>query len=79
MPKVKVYSTKTCVYCNALKEFLNQHNIEYQNFDVGEDEQAREEMIQKTGQMGVPVIEIDDEIVIGFDKERIANLLGIKE
>ena len=79
MPKVKVYSTKTCVYCNALKEFLNQHNIEYQNFDVGEDDRAREEMIQKTGQMGVPVIEIDDEIVIGFDKERIANLLGIKE
>lgn len=79
MSQVKVYSTKTCVYCNALKEFLQQHNIEYQNLDVGEDEQAREEMIQKTGQMGVPVIEIDGEIIIGFDKERIANLLGIKE
>jgi len=68
-----------CPYCVTLKEFLKQRNIEFEDIDVTEDEKAREEMIQKSGQMGVPVVEIDGEIVVGFDKERICELLNIKE
>jgi glutaredoxin-like YruB-family protein len=62
-----------------LKEFLKKHNIEFEDIDVSEDEKALEEMIKKSGQMGVPVIEIDGEIVVGFDKEKICKLLNIKE
>ena len=76
---VKVFSTQTCPYCFVLKEFLKQHDIEFEDIDVGLDETAREEMIEKSGQMGVPVIEIDGQIVVGFDKKRISQLLKIKE
>jgi len=76
---VKVFSTQTCPYCFVLKEFLKQHDIEFEDIDVGLDEGAREEMIEKSGQMGVPVIEIDGQIVVGFDKKRISQLLKIKE
>ena len=76
---VKVFSTQTCPYCFVLKEFLKEHNIEFEDIDVGADEAAREEMIEKSGQMGVPVIEIDDQIVVGFNKEKISQLLKIKE
>lgn len=76
---VKVFSTQACPYCFVLKEFLKEHNIEFEDIDVGLDEAAREEMIQKSGQMGVPVIEIEDQIVVGFDKERISQLLKIKK
>jgi len=79
MFKVRVFSTQMCPYCVTLKEFLKQRNIEFEDIDVTEDEKAREEMIQKSGQMGVPVVEIDGEIVVGFDKERICELLNIKE
>ncbi len=78
MPKVKVYSTPTCPYCVTLKEFLKENNIEFEDINVAEDAKAREEMVQKTQQMGVPVIEIDGEMVVGFDKEKIKNLLNIK-
>jgi len=77
MPKVKVYSTPTCVYCYTLKMFLKEHNIEFEEIDVSKDKKAQEEMIKKSGQMGVPVIEIDGEIVVGFDKKRISQLLNI--
>lgn len=76
---VKVFTTKTCPYCVTLKEFLKQHNIEFKEIDVGEDEKGREEMIEKSGQMYVPVVEIDGQIVVGFNKERISELLGITE
>ena len=76
---VKVFSTKICPYCVTLKEFLKQHNVEYEDIDVGEDEEGRKEMIEKSGQMGVPVLEINDQIVVGFDKARISELLEIKE
>lgn len=78
MAKVRVYSTSHCPYCVTLKEFLNKHNIEFEDFNVGENRTAAEEMIRKSGQMGVPVIEIDGQIVVGFDKEKISQLLGIK-
>lgn len=74
---VKIYSTPTCVYCKRAKEFFKANNIAYQDFNVGEDEKAREEMINKTNQMGVPVIEIDDKIVIGYDEEALKELLNL--
>ena len=77
MPKVKVYSTPTCPYCVTVKEFLKEHNIDFEDVNVAEDLVAREEMIKKSGQMGVPVVDIDGQIVIGFDKERISKLLNI--
>jgi len=75
---VKVYSTPACPYCVALKNFLKENKIDFEDIDVSQDEKAREEMIQKTGQMGVPVIEINSEFIVGFDKERISQLLNIK-
>jgi len=79
MPKVKVFSTPACPYCVTLKEFLKERNIEFEDIDVSQDKKASDEMIEKSGQMGVPVVEIDGEIVIGFDKEKISKLLNIKD
>ena len=79
MKKVKVFSTPICPYCVALKEFLKQNNIEFEEVDVSVDDRAREEVIKKSGQMGVPVVEIDNNIVIGFDRGKILELLKIKE
>jgi glutaredoxin-like YruB-family protein len=76
---IKVYSTPMCIYCVTLKEFLKEKGFEFEEIDVSQDEKAREEMIEKSDQMGVPVIEIDGQIVVGFDKEQISNLLGIKD
>ena len=74
---VKIYSTSTCPWCMRAKQFLKENNIEFQNLDVSGDQLAADEMMAKTGQMGVPVLDIDGEIIIGFDKERIKQLLGI--
>ncbi len=79
MPIVKLYSTPACPYCFTLKEFFKEHNIEFEDIDVSKDEKARDYMIEKSGQMGVPVVEIDDKFVIGFDKGKIVKLLNIKE
>lgn len=76
--KIKVWGTKKCPYCHQLKDFLREKNIDFEDFDVGEDEEGRNEMMEKSGQMGVPVIEIDGEIIIGFDKEKISEKLGLK-
>jgi glutaredoxin-like YruB-family protein len=78
MPKVKVYSTPTCPFCHMAKEFLKSKGIEFEDIDVSKDEAAAREMIEKSGQMGVPVIEIDGKIVVGFDKEKIEKLLKLK-
>lgn len=74
---VTIYSTPTCHFCNMTKEYLKEHNVGYTEYDVAHDLQKRQEMIQKSGQMGVPVIYIGDNLIIGFDKERIASTLGI--
>ena len=75
---IKVYITPYCPYCVTLKNFLKQQNIEFEEVNVLDDEAAKEEMIKKSGQYGVPVVEIDGEIIIGFDKERILKVLKIK-
>lgn len=79
MASVTIYSTPTCPYCNMAKEFFKENNVEYTNYDVSTDTQKAQEMIDKSGQMGVPVIAIGDEIIVGFDRERIAKALDIKE
>ena len=76
--KIRVFSTKMCPYCYTLKEFLRENQIEFEDIDVSQDLQAQEEMIKKSGQMGVPVVEIDEQIIVGFDKEKISQLLNIK-
>ncbi len=74
---IKVYSTPTCPYCVTLKNFLKENNFEFEDIDVSQDEAAAKEMIDKSGQMGVPVIDIDGEMIVGFDQERIKKLLKI--
>ena len=76
---IKVFVTPVCPYCVTLKEFLKMNNIEFEEIDVSKDEKAKEELVKKTGRMEVPVIEIEGEIVVGFDKEKICKLLKIKE
>ena len=73
--KVKVYSTSTCPYCTMAKDFLKEQNIEFESIDVGTDQEAAKEMVKKSGQMGVPVVEIDGEVIVGFDKVAIMNAL----
>ncbi|HQJ15581.1 MAG TPA: glutaredoxin domain-containing protein [Candidatus Omnitrophota bacterium] len=74
---VLVYSTATCPYCIRLKQFLAENNIAYENFDVGADRAKADEMVKKSGQLGVPVIEIDGRIIVGFDRPRIKEALGL--
>jgi len=76
---IRVFSTPSCPYCVTLKAFLDEKGFKYEDIDVAEDDKAREEMIQKSSQMGVPVVEIDGQIVVGFDKEKISQLLKISE
>jgi len=78
MKTVSIYSTPTCVYCNAAKDYFKANNVAYTEFNVASDLERRKEMIDKTGQMGVPVIAIGDEIVVGFDQDKVAELLAAK-
>lgn len=75
--KVTIYSTPTCPFCIRTKQFLKDNNIAFEDIDVSANPAKAEEMIEKTGQMGVPVLDIDGEIIIGFDKEKIKETLGI--
>ena len=78
MAKVIVYSTPTCPWCHKVKDFLKQNKIKFEGKNVAEDEAAKEEMMEKTGQMGVPVIVVEGhEPIIGFDVEAIKAALGI--
>ncbi|OGZ43908.1 MAG: NrdH-redoxin [Candidatus Ryanbacteria bacterium RIFCSPHIGHO2_02_FULL_45_17b] len=77
MKKVAIYTTPTCVYCKMAKELFGEHGIEYTEYNVAQDAEKRNELIERTGQMGVPVITIDNEVVIGFDEEKLRVLLGI--
>ncbi|MBW2985649.1 glutathione S-transferase N-terminal domain-containing protein [Candidatus Woesearchaeota archaeon] len=77
MAKVKVYSTPTCPWCTKAKEFLTKNNVKFENINVAEDEKARNDIIEKSGQMGVPVIEIDKEIIVGFDEQKIRKALKL--
>ena len=75
--KITIYSTPTCIYCRMAKEFLADKNIPFTDCDLTQDVTKREEVIKKTGQMAVPVIEVDGEFMIGFDESQLSKMLGI--
>lgn len=78
MKKVEIYSTPTCHFCHMAKEFFKENNIAFTDYNVAADLAKRQEMMDKSGQLGVPVIVIDDrDLVIGFDQRQISGLLGI--
>jgi len=74
---VTIFSTPTCHFCHLAKDFFTENNIAFTDNDVATDLTKRQEMIELTGQMGVPVIKIDDDIVIGFDEGKVRELLGL--
>jgi glutaredoxin 3 len=74
---VTIYSTPTCHFCQMTKDFLKEKGIAYTEHNVASDLEKRQEMIQKSGQMGVPVIYVGDELIVGFDKERLMSTLGV--
>ena len=74
-----MYSTPTCHYCNLAKDFFNDYNIPFEVYNVQSDLVKRKEMVEKSGQMGVPVIFVDDEMIAGFDEEKLRELLDIPE
>ena len=73
---VKIYSTQTCPYCEMAKEYLDEQGVKYENYDVAGDETARKEMVEKSGQIGVPVIDIDGKIIVGFNKSEMDKALN---
>ena len=75
--KVMIYSTPACPFCMMAKKFLRDNNIDFEDIDVSADQAKAQEMVQKAGQMAVPVIDIDGEIIVGFDKEKIRKALGL--
>lgn len=77
MKNVTIYTTPTCVYCKMTKEFFHKNNVQYQEKDVASNTEARNYIISKSGQMGVPVIEIDEKIIIGFDQPKLKEALGL--
>ena len=77
MKNVTIYSTPSCHFCHMAKDFFKANNIAYTEYDVAGDMAKRKEMIEKSGQMGVPVIFIGDDMIIGFNKPKIAQLLSI--
>jgi len=75
--KVTIYSTPTCHFCQMAKDFFKEKGITYTDFNVAQDLEKRQEMIQKSGQMGVPVIFVGNDMIIGFDQERLVSALGL--
>jgi len=77
MKSVTIYSTPSCHFCHLAKDFFTENNVEYTEFDVASDLDKRKEMMDMTGQMGVPVIKIEEDIIIGFDEDKVKELLGV--
>lgn len=78
MKNITIYSTPTCVYCNMAKNFFKANGLNYTEYNVATDLDKRKEMIDKTGQMGVPVIDVGGEVVVGFDEAKLGSMLGVK-
>lgn len=77
MANVVIYTTPTCVYCRMAKNFFKKNGVSYREVNVAEDEKARDEMVQKSGQLGVPVIDIDGKIIVGFSEPELRKALGL--
>ena len=75
---VKIYTIPTCPWCKKTKEFFKKNKIKFKEIDVASDKKAAKEMIEKSGQMGVPVIEIDKQLIVGFDEEKLKKALKLK-
>ncbi len=75
--KVEIYSTATCHFCHMAKDWLGSKNISYVDYNVGVDAEKRKEMVEMTGQLGVPVIKIGNDVMVGFNQEKMAELLGV--
>ena len=76
-PQVTIYSTPTCHFCHAAKEFFTANNVKFTDYNVATDLAKRQEMVQKTGQMGVPVITVGEQTVVGFDESKLKELLAV--
>ena len=76
--KVKLYTTPYCTYCKLAKNFFNKNKIIFAEIDISDDEKALNEMVKKSGQMGVPVIEVGDEMLVGYNETKLKKLLGVK-
>ncbi len=77
-PRVIVFSTPTCSYCNSAKRYFREKGIQFRDVDVSRDGAAARDMVRRSGQMGVPVIDIGGKIIVGFDRPKIDRYLGIK-
>jgi len=77
-PTIKIYSTPTCGFCKQAKEFLAENNVPFEDYNVAADAEKRNELVEKSGQMGVPVIDVDGQILIGYDRATLAKLAGIE-
>ena len=77
MANITIYSTPTCPYCNMVKQFLKEKDIAFTDYNVADDQDKAKEMLEKSGQSGVPVIDIDGKIIVGFDKPAISEALGL--
>ncbi len=75
--EVHIYSTVACHFCHLAKDFFTEKGITFTDYNVGEDMEKRKEMVEMTGQMGVPVIVIGDDVLVGFDQKKVSELLGI--
>ncbi len=79
MPKIKVYTTPTCTYCIVLKKYLGEKGFDYEEVDISENDEERKRVVEKTGQMGVPVTEVNGEFIVGFEKGKLNKALGIEK
>ncbi len=77
MDKVKIYTTPSCVYCKMAKEFFDKHGVLYEEHDVAADVEARKEMVERSHQLGVPVIEVGDQVFVGFNRSGLERALGL--
>ncbi len=77
MPKVKIYSTPTCSYCYIIKDFFKKNKIKFEDIDVSKNKKGADEMVEKSGQISVPVVDIDGEIIIGYEMEKIKKALNL--
>lgn len=77
-PNIQIYSTPTCGFCKQAKEFLAENNVPFVDYNVAADAEKRNELVEKSGQMGVPVIDVDGQILIGYDRATLAKLVGIE-
>ena len=77
MKNVTIYSTPTCHFCHMAKEYFKENNVAFTDYNVAADAGKRQEMMEKSGQLGVPVIQIDNELIVGFNKPVISKALGL--